>query len=128
MKLAALMAVAGLATGATALAAQDEFPTRLVAFEIKAGSGKVTMKGTLGSAEERCIKGRKVKLIREQGGDKQTLGKDESGKHGDFKVATDTKPKEGKYYGKVKEKTLGDGDDKQVCLERVSASVKLTVD
>jgi hypothetical protein len=56
-----------------------------------------------------------------------TLASDKSDKHGDFKLEVADPPVEGKFYGKIKQKTIGSGAGKIICLERQAASLTITV-
>jgi hypothetical protein len=104
---------------------QQQFPTRFAELSFKASASKVVFKGTLASADEKCVKGRKVKLIRKHKGNTDTLASDESDSHGDFKVKVQDPPIEGKFYGLIKQKKLNNG---AVCLERETASLTISVD
>lgn len=127
MRRAALLLIPlSLAIPALALAA-TQFPTRFSKLELKGNSEKLVFSGTLASGEEKCIKGRKAKLLRKHNGKTKTLGSDESDKGGDFKIKVTDPPTEGKFYGVIKQKTIGSGDSKIVCLERETGSISITI-
>ena len=108
---------------AVALAGGQQFPTFFASLKFKASASQVIFKGTLGSPEEKCIKGRKAKLIRKHNGNKKTLASDESDGNGKFKLEVENPPVEGKFYGLIKQKKLNDGS---VCLEKETASLTIS--
>jgi hypothetical protein len=119
--------VAAALTPALALAGgQQQFPTQFQQLKFKASVSKIVFSGTLASAEDSCLKGRKAKLIRKHNGNTKTLASDKSDKHGDFKMEVTDPPVQGKFYGKIKQKTIGSGAGKIICLERETASVTIT--
>ena len=120
----AVIVTAALVPAVALAGGQRQFPTVFSALTFKASASKVVFKGTLGSPEEKCIKGRKAKLIRKHNGDKKTLASDESDSDGDFKLKVEDPPVEGKFYGLIKQKKLNDGD---VCLEKQTASLTISV-
>ena len=69
----------------------QQIATFFTAKTFKASASKVVFKGTLGSLEEKCIKGRKAKLIRKHDGDKKALASDESDSDGKFKLRSRTR-------------------------------------
>jgi hypothetical protein len=122
--LLALMLIA-LLIPALAIAGAEQYPTRFASLTFKASSEKIVFKGTLASSEEKCVKGRKAKLIHKHSGNTKTLASDESDKHGDFKLKVTDPPLDGKFYGKIKQKKLNSG---AICLERETASLTISVD
>jgi len=121
--LVALLLVA-LIVPALALASGPQFPTFFTSKTFKASASKLVFKGTLGSPEEKCIKGRKAKLIRKHNGNKKTLASDESDSSGDFKLKVENPPLEGKFYGLIQQKKLNQGG---VCLEKQTGSLTISV-
>jgi hypothetical protein len=121
------LAIAGLtallAAGGAVAGLVQQFPTGFQSLTFKANSSKVVFKGTLGSPDEKCIKGRKAKLIRKHDGDKKTLASDESDSDGKFKLKVENPPLEGKFYGLIKQKKLNDGT---ACLEKQTASLTIS--
>ena len=117
------LALSVLLVPALAFAGGPQFPTVFTSLTFKASSSKVVFKGTLASAEEKCIKGRKAKLIRKHNGDKKALASDQSDGDGKFKLKVENPPVEGKFYGLIKQKKLNDGS---VCLEKKTASLTIS--
>ena len=125
-RLLVVLAVAALVTPALALAGgAQQFPTFFTTKTFKVSASKAVFKGTLASPEEKCIKGRKAKLIRKHDGDKDTLASDESDSDGNFKLKVENPPLEGKFYGLIKQKKLNSG---AVCLEKQTGSLTISVD
>ena len=119
-----LLVPAALLTPALALGGgPQQAPTVFTALKFKASASKVVFKGTLGSPEEKCIKGRKAKLIRKHNGNKKTLAKDQSDSAGDFKLKVEDPPTQGKFYGLIKQAKLNNG---VVCLEKQTASLTIS--
>jgi hypothetical protein len=122
-----LLALALTALLAPALAlggGPQQAPTIFASLKFKANASKVVFSGTLGSPEEKCIKGRKAKLIRKHNGNKKTLASDQSDSKGKFKLKVEDPPVEGKFYGLIKQKKLNSG---VVCLEKQTGSLTISV-
>ena len=123
------MALAVAALASTALGGgQSRFSTIFKEFELTVTRDADTVfKGVLSSREESCAQRRKVKLFQERDGQTKKVGADESSGKGKFSVTLGGTPKEGRYYGKLSEKTLGSGGGEIVCLKAVSGKIKVTV-
>ena len=113
------------AVGATA-SSQTQFGTHFTKFKLeRTSSGKREFKGTIASSKSKCVKGRKVKLIRKHNDNKKTLGSDGTNSDGKFDIKLGSgKLKNGKYYAKVKKKNFDNG--KKTCLSATSGSIKIS--
>jgi 5-hydroxyisourate hydrolase-like protein (transthyretin family) len=121
----ALLVVGILAIGATAAVAQTQFPTHFTKFKLERNSSSTEFKGKIDSSKSKCVKGRKVKLIRKHNGNKKTLGDDKTNKKGKFDIKLSTgHPKNGKYYARVKKKKFD--NDEKVCLSVNSGYIKIS--
>ena len=126
MKLGTALLVVGiLAIGASAAVAQTQFPTFFTKFKLERNSSSSEFKGKIDSSKSKCVKGRKVKLIRKHNGNKKTLGDDKTNSKGKFNIKLSTgNPKNGKYYAKAKKKTFESGQ--KTCLSETSGSIKIS--
>lgn len=122
-----LVAVAAFAlAGSIAAASQTQFATFFTKFKVeRTSSGKREFKGTIDSSKGKCVKGRKVKLIRQHNGNKTTLASDDANSNGNFDMKlSNGKVKNGKYYAKVKKKGFDNGT--KTCLSATSGSIKIS--
>ena len=117
------LALTALLVPAIAIAGSPSAPTFFASLTFKASASKAVFKGTLGSPQEKCIKGRKAKLIRKHNGNKKSLASDHSDSDGKFKLKVENPPVEGKFYGLIKQAKLNDGT---VCLEKQTASLTIS--
>ncbi len=126
MKLGTALLVVGiLAIGASAAVAQSQFPTFFTKFKLERNSSSSEFKGKIDSSKSKCVKGRKVKLIRKHNGNKKTLGDDKTNSKGKFNIKLSTgNPKNGKYYAKAKKKKFD--SDQKICLSETSGSIKIS--
>src|SRR4051794_20956521 len=116
---AALLIAAG---GAAASTGPTQYPTFFTKFKFKGGE---LFAGEISSPKGGCVGGRKVKLFLKQNGNQNSLGGDKTDSKGKFKIELSGGPlQEGKYYAKVKQDRLGNGD---VCLKKQSGYVKVTI-
>jgi hypothetical protein len=111
-------------SGGIAAAETIKYPTHFKSFKFEASSSGGTFKGKLSSLKDKCIKGRKVKLVRKHNGNKTKLGSDKSNDQGKWKIdLSGGKVKNGQYYANVKKKTFDDGQ--KVCLSVTSGTIKI---
>jgi len=83
------------------------------------------LQGKLSSQKGKCIKGRKVKLIRKHSGSKVKLGTDKSNNDGKWKIKIPRDQlKNGKYDANVKKKKFDNGQ--KVCLSVTSPTIKVS--
>ena len=124
MKLGTALLVVGiLAIGASAAVRKSQFPTFFTKFKLERNSSSSEFKGKIDSSKSKCVKGRKVKLIRKHNGNKKTLGDDKTNSKGKFNIKLSTgNPKNGKYYAKAKKKKFD--SDQKICLSETSGSIK----
>lgn len=117
----AMLAAGLLAAGVgEAYAGTTKYATAFVQFTLTQSSGKVS--GKIVSATSKCTKGRTVKLIRQHGGNKQTLGKDGTNSDGKFAISFPSgQVKKGTYYAKAKSKTYDNGQ--KVCQPARSGTI-----
>jgi hypothetical protein len=121
--IASLAAVTALAFAGSAAASQNRFATFFTKFSFSPSSREA--KGKIGSSTRKCVKGRKVKLIRKHNGNKKTLGADRANRHGKFDIKlSNRKVKNGKYYAKAPKKSFDNG--KKTCLSATSGSVGIS--
>jgi hypothetical protein len=121
--LASLAAVTALAFAGSAAASQNRFATFFTKFSF--GPSSREAKGKIGSSTSKCVKGRKVKLIRQHNGNKTTLGADDANSKGHFDIKLSSgKVKNGKYYAKAPKKSFDNG--KKTCLSATSGSVGIS--
>ena len=100
-------------------------PTFFTKFKLERNSSSSEFKGKIDSSKSKCVKGRKVKLIRKHNGNKKTLGDDKTNSKGKFNIKLSTgNPKNGKYYAKAKKKKFD--SDQKICLSETSGSVKIS--
>jgi 5-hydroxyisourate hydrolase-like protein (transthyretin family) len=109
----AMLAAGLLAAGVgEAYAGTTKYPTRFMQFTLTQSSA--TFSGKIVSSTSKCTKGRTVKLIRQHGGNKQTLGKDGTNSDGKFSISLSSgQVKNGTYYAKAKSKKYDNGQ--KVC-------------
>jgi hypothetical protein len=126
MKLGIALLVAGiLAIAASAAVAQSQFPTVFTKFKLERSSSSSEFKGKIDSSKSKCVKGRKVKLIRKHNGNKKTLGDDKTNSKGKFDIKLSTgNPKNGQYYAKAKKKEFDNGQ--KICLSVTSRTIKIS--
>jgi hypothetical protein len=111
----------------TASAGTTQYPTAFTKFKYKLENGKATFKGQIDSPKGGCVPDRKVKLFRKKSGNTKSLGADHTNNKGKFEFDLGSgPPKQGKYYAKVKQATIGSSSNKKTCLDRTSPSVKLS--
>jgi hypothetical protein len=130
------MRVAVIAVGAVALcvgvasAATVDYETAFKKFKFKTEASQTEFKGKLASTKGKCVKQRKVKLIRKHDGNKQTLGTDKTNGKGKWDISLSGVAKVGKYYAQVKKKSLGTNGagDKQVCLAEKSGKLNVSIE
>ena len=119
------VATASLAIPAGAAAGQTQFATFFTRFKLERSSSSSEFKGTIDSSKGKCVKGRKVKLLRKHNGNTKTLGHDKTNGDGKFEIKLSTgRPSNGKYYSKVKKKQFDNG--KKTCLSVTSGSIKVS--
>lgn len=121
----ALLVVGILVIGASAAIAQTQFPTHFTKFKLELNSSSSEFKGKIDSSKSKCVKGRKVKLIRKHNGNKKTLGDGKTNKKGKFDIKLSTgHPKNGQYYARVKKKKFDNGE--KICLSVNSRTIKIS--
>jgi hypothetical protein len=121
--IASLSAVIALAFAGSAAASHDQFATFFTKFSF--GPSSREAKGKIGSSTSKCVKGRKVKLIRQHNGNKKTLGADKANRKGHFDIRLSSgRVKNGKYYAKATKKSFDNG--KKTCLSATSGSVGIS--
>jgi hypothetical protein len=121
--IASLAAVTALAFAGSAAASQTQFATFFTKFNLAPSSHEA--KGRIGSSKGKCVKGRKVKLIRQHHGNKTTLGADHANRKGHFDIRfSGGKVKNGKYYAKAPKKNFDNGT--KTCLSATSGSVRIS--
>jgi hypothetical protein len=122
----ASLSIAFALVGMAAASSQTQFRTFFTSFKYeRTSNGKREFKGTIDSQKSKCVKGRKVKVIRQHNGNKATLGSDDANSNGHFDVKLpSSKVKNGKYYAKVKKKSFDNG--KKTCLSATSGSIKIS--
>lgn len=119
------LAIGIVAIPATAVAAQTQFPTFFTKFKLERSSSSSEFKGQIDSSKSKCVKGRKIKLIRKHNGNTKTLGDDKTNSKGKFDVKLSTgKPNNGKYYAKAKKKKFD--NDEKTCLSVTSGTIKIS--
>lgn len=118
----AALALALCAAPALAAASGSQSPTFFTKFKWKGGK---SFSGLIGSPNSHCVRDRKVILYRKKSGNAHKEGSDRTEGNGKFKIELSGKIQEGKYYAVVKQAKLNNGD---VCAERQSGSVKVTID
>lgn len=125
LRVATAVAVAIVAAFASAAVAKTQYPTVFTKFKLEASSSSAKFKGQIDSPKGKCVKGRQVKLKRKHNGNTTTLGSDKTGDNGKFSIKLSTsKPKNGKYYAKVKNKKFD--NDQKVCASTESGSIKVS--
>jgi hypothetical protein len=114
--------------GGVASAGVSQFPTVFDKFKYKNdGNSKPEFSGKIASPEDKCVKGRDVKLFRKKNGDSKKIGKDSSDGKGKFKIKLDDDPpKSGKYYAEVEQKKFGQSGDKTTCKPTKSGKVEIS--
>jgi hypothetical protein len=114
--------------GGVASAGVSQFPTVFDKFKYKNTSGDPPVfSGKIASPEDRCVKGRDVKLFRKRNGDSKKVGKDSTDSKGKFKIKLDgDPPKNGKYYAEVEKKKFGQSGDKTTCKPTKSGKVEIS--
>ncbi len=119
------LVVAALAVPAIASASTTQYPTFFTSFKLKSTSSTRTFKGVIDSTKGKCVKKRKVKLIRTHNGNQHNLGTDKTGNGGKFAIEVPrSQVKNGKYFAKVKKLKFDSG--KKVCKSRESGSIKIS--
>jgi 5-hydroxyisourate hydrolase-like protein (transthyretin family) len=119
------LVVLALVPPAISWASTTKYPTVFTSFKLKTTSSKRTFKGTIDSPKGKCVKNRKVKVIRTHNGNQHNLGTDKTGNGGKFAIEVPrSEVKNGKYFAKVKKLKFDGG--KKVCNSRESPSVKVS--
>lgn len=125
LRIAISASIAVLAFAASAAAGQSQYATFFTKFKLERSSSSSEFKGTIASSKGKCVKGRKVKLLRKHNGNTKKLGGDKTDSDGKFKIKLSSgKPKNGKYYAKAKKKSFD--NDKKLCLAVTSGSIKVS--
>src|SRR6266480_5652615 len=83
-------AIGIVAVPASAAAGQTQFATFFTKFKLERSSSSSEFKGTIDSSKGKCVKGRKIKLIRKHNGNKKTLGNDKTNSEGKFDIKLST--------------------------------------
>ena len=104
-----VVAICLVATG-SALAGGNTYPTAYTKFKYELDDGEASFKGQIDSTKGNCVKDRKVVLYRKKNGDKKKLGGDHTNNKGKFDIDLGSgRPKNGTYYAKIKQTTIGSG-------------------
>lgn len=120
---ALLLAAAGVGSAA---GRATEYRTGFTTFKYKVTAGEAEFEGKLGSPKGACVKSREVKVYHKHGDEKTRLGAATTDGAGRFAIdLPGGPPKDGKYYGKVKQRTIGESGDRSTCLKRTSPALVL---
>jgi len=124
-KLLVPLLLAALVVPAAARGSTTHYTTVFTAFKFKKGSSDSSFKGYIDSPKGKCVKDRKIKLVRKHNGNQDVLGSDKTGNGGKFAIElSNSQIKNGTYFAKAKEKDFDSG--KKVCNSRKSFSIKVS--
>jgi hypothetical protein len=123
----AVAALLGVAASVAVAGNATKIPTRYDKFKLSSSGNEATFSGRLASPQQKCLKGRDVKLFRKHSGEKDKVGKDTSDSKGKFSIKLGGfPPKDGKYFAKAQEKRFGSSNDEKLCVEADSPSIKVS--
>ena len=100
-------------------------PTRFTRFKFiaKASGGK--FKGRIASDTRKCVRGRRVKLIRSRHGSRHEVGQDRTSRRGSFAIRlSGSQAKRGGYYARVTKRKVASGH--VVCGSARSTSIRIS--
>ena len=125
---AILAASAVLALGAgVASAGTTKYPTEFTSFGLSLSTSGGTFSGKLGSPKKRCVKKRKVTLVRKKSGKSHKVGSDKTNEKGKFKIRLSVSELEdGTYLAKAPKKKYEKNGNKTVCLRAKSGTVTVS--
>jgi len=107
-----------IAAGPAGAGSTTDYPTFFVKFRFSSGQ----FSGKIDSSKGKCVKDRKIVLLRKKNGDKKKLGSDKTNDKGKFKIGTGGNPKNGKYFAKADAENVGS----DTCGGEKSAKVEIS--
>jgi hypothetical protein len=101
-----------------------KYPTHFTRFKFIARSSGGTFKGRIGASTNRCVRGRRVNLIRVHHGGHHKVGQDRTSDGGKFAIKlSGSKARNGRYYARVTRRKLASG---AVCEGERSRSIRIS--
>jgi hypothetical protein len=86
------------------------YPTHFTRFKFIARTSGGKFQGRIGAPTSKCVRDRRVRLIRVRHGDRHTVGQDTTSATGQFAIRlSGSKAKNGRYYGRVPKATFDSG-------------------
>ena len=101
------------------------YRTRFTRFKVVARSSGDTFKGRIASPAARCVRGRRVSLIRRRHGAQRAVGRDRTSRRGSFAIRlSKSEAKSGRYHARVARRSLA--STHTVCESASSRSIRIS--